>query len=109
MNLDRRHFLSVLGGATLAWPRTVEALGSQLASGGISGRSTPPRSPAFAMNSMSLTASSRSFGRITPMPARRTGSSSQNSFSQRLCARIPARQCSYSSGFGGPLVTMPFL
>lgn len=34
MNLDRRHFLSVLGGATLAWPRAVEALGTQLASGG---------------------------------------------------------------------------
>ena len=34
MRLDRRSFLSVLGGATLAWPRTVEALAQQLAPGG---------------------------------------------------------------------------
>ena len=34
MRLDRRSFLSVLGGATLAWPRTVEALARQLAPGG---------------------------------------------------------------------------
>lgn len=34
MSLDRRSFLSVLGGATLTWPRTVEALAQQLAPGG---------------------------------------------------------------------------
>ncbi len=34
MSLDRRSFLSVLGGATLTWPRTVEALAQQLASAG---------------------------------------------------------------------------
>jgi isopenicillin-N epimerase len=34
MRLNRRSFLSVLGGATLTWPRTVEALARQLASGG---------------------------------------------------------------------------
>lgn len=34
MTLDRRRFLSVLGGASLAWPRTVEALARDLASGG---------------------------------------------------------------------------
>ena len=34
MRLDRRSFLSVLGGATLTWPRTVEALAQQLAPGG---------------------------------------------------------------------------
>lgn len=34
MTLDRRRFFTVLGGASLAWPRTVEALGRELASGG---------------------------------------------------------------------------
>lgn len=34
MTLDRRRFFTVLGGATLAWPRTVEALARELASGG---------------------------------------------------------------------------
>ena len=34
MRLDRRRFLSVLGGATLTWPKTVEALAQQLAPGG---------------------------------------------------------------------------
>ena len=34
MSLDRRSFLSVLGGATLTWPKTVEALAQQLAPGG---------------------------------------------------------------------------
>lgn len=34
MRLDRRRFCTVLGGATLAWPRTVEALARELASGG---------------------------------------------------------------------------
>ena len=34
MPLDRRSFLSVLGGATLTWPRTVEAFARQLAPGG---------------------------------------------------------------------------
>ena len=34
MSLDRRSFLSVLGGATLTWPRTVEAFAQQLAPGG---------------------------------------------------------------------------
>ncbi|MBT5696304.1 MAG: hypothetical protein HOI62_06870, partial [Gemmatimonadales bacterium] len=34
MSLDRRAFFSVLGGASLAWPRAVEALALQLASGG---------------------------------------------------------------------------
>lgn len=34
MDLDRRRFLAVLGGTTLAWPRTVEALATRLASGG---------------------------------------------------------------------------
>lgn len=34
MGLDRRRFLSVLGGASLAWPRAVEALASELSSGG---------------------------------------------------------------------------
>jgi selenocysteine lyase/cysteine desulfurase len=32
--LDRRGFLSILGGATLAWPRTLEALGRRLERGG---------------------------------------------------------------------------
>lgn len=36
MSLDRRRFFTVLGGATLAWPRTVEALARELASGGSS-------------------------------------------------------------------------
>jgi isopenicillin-N epimerase len=31
---DRRRFLTVLGGASLAWPRTIEALARELASGG---------------------------------------------------------------------------
>ena len=34
MNWDRRRFLTVLGGASLAWPRTIEALAGELASGG---------------------------------------------------------------------------
>ena len=34
MPLDRRSFLSVLGGTTLTWPRTVEAFARQLAPGG---------------------------------------------------------------------------
>ena len=34
MTLDRRGFLTVLGGAGLAWPGTVEALARRLASGG---------------------------------------------------------------------------
>ena len=34
MSLDRRSFLSVLGGATLTWPKTVEALAQQLTPGG---------------------------------------------------------------------------
>ena len=34
MSLDRRSFLTVLGGAGLAWPRTVEALAGQLSAGG---------------------------------------------------------------------------
>jgi isopenicillin-N epimerase len=34
MTLDRRRFLTVLGGASLAWPGTVEALARELASGG---------------------------------------------------------------------------
>ena len=34
MSLDRRAFFSVLGGASLAWPRTVEALALELAPGG---------------------------------------------------------------------------
>lgn len=32
--LDRRSFLSLLGGASLAWPRTVEALARRLSTGG---------------------------------------------------------------------------
>lgn len=34
MRLDRRGFLSLVGGATLAWPRTVEALADDLRIGG---------------------------------------------------------------------------
>jgi selenocysteine lyase/cysteine desulfurase len=34
MRIDRRGFLSLLGGATLTWPKTVEALAQQLAPGG---------------------------------------------------------------------------
>lgn len=34
MTLDRRGFLAVLGGSTLAWPRRLEALAKQLATGG---------------------------------------------------------------------------
>jgi isopenicillin-N epimerase len=34
MTLDRRGFLAVLGGTTLAWPRRLEALAQQLATGG---------------------------------------------------------------------------
>lgn len=34
MKLDRRRFLTVLGGASLAWPGTVEALAQELVSGG---------------------------------------------------------------------------
>lgn len=34
MRLDRRRFLSVVGGASLAWPRTVEALARELERGG---------------------------------------------------------------------------
>lgn len=34
MRLDRRGFLSLVGGATLAWPRTVEALADDLRVGG---------------------------------------------------------------------------
>jgi selenocysteine lyase/cysteine desulfurase len=34
MSLDRRRFLTVLGGATLAWPRAVEALARELGAGG---------------------------------------------------------------------------
>jgi isopenicillin-N epimerase len=34
MTLDRRGFLAVLGGTTLAWPRRLEALAKQLATGG---------------------------------------------------------------------------
>ena len=65
--------------------------GSQSQSGGISGSRTPPRNPDSAMNSISFIASSRSFGKISPMPARRSGSSAQKSTSQRLCARMPAK------------------
>ena len=35
MRFDRRRFLSLLGGATLAWPKTVEALARQLQAGGV--------------------------------------------------------------------------
>jgi len=34
VNWDRRRFLTILGGASLAWPRTIEALARELASGG---------------------------------------------------------------------------
>ena len=34
MKLDRRSFLSVLGGASLAWPRAIEALARELEGGG---------------------------------------------------------------------------
>ena len=34
MTVDRRRFLAVLGGASLAWPRTVEAFARELGSGG---------------------------------------------------------------------------
>lgn len=34
MGFDRRRFLTVLGGASLAWPRTIEALARDLSSGG---------------------------------------------------------------------------
>ena len=34
MTVDRRHFLTVLGGASLAWPRAVAALEQDLQSGG---------------------------------------------------------------------------
>jgi isopenicillin-N epimerase len=34
MNLGRRHFLGLLGGASLAWPRAVDALSRQWAEGG---------------------------------------------------------------------------
>src|SRR4051812_45721844 len=46
-------------------------------------------------------ASSTSFKKICPMPARRAGNRAHQSASQRLCARMPASRCSYSSGFGG--------
>ena len=46
-------------------------------------------------------ASSMSLRKIWPMPARRSGNSSQKSFSHRLWAWMPARRCSYSSGLGG--------
>src|SRR5436190_2066589 len=35
------------------------------------------------------------------MPARRSGHSATKSTSHRLCARMPASRCSYSSGLGG--------
>lgn len=34
MTLDRRHFLSILGGASLAWPKTIGALARELERGG---------------------------------------------------------------------------
>ena len=46
-------------------------------------------------------ASSMSFRKIWPMPARRSGNSSHQSTSHRLWARMPARRCWYSSGGGG--------
>jgi selenocysteine lyase/cysteine desulfurase len=35
VSIDRRRFLTVLGGASLAWPGAVEALGRELSSGGL--------------------------------------------------------------------------
>ena len=34
MSVDRRRFLSIFGGASLAWPRAVEALATELHTGG---------------------------------------------------------------------------
>ena len=63
--------------------------------------STPPRSPCSWIQRTSSMASSTSFRKIWPMPARRSGKRPHQSASQRLCARIPASRCSYSSGLGG--------
>ena len=65
------------------------------------GSRTPPRRPCSLINLASAIASSMSFRKIWPMPARRSGASLQKSTSQRLWARIPASRCSYSSGGGG--------
>ena len=63
--------------------------------------STPPRSPCSWIQRTSSIASSTSFRKIWPMPARRSGKRPHQSASQRLWARMPARRCSYSSGLGG--------
>src|SRR5262249_48808221 len=85
------HQAMVLDGSKYRIPRRMIKGFEPISVRGLRGRRTPPRRPDAAMNWMSLIASSRSLGKMSPMPARRTGSSAQKSFSQRLWARMPAR------------------
>ena len=64
------------------------------ASGGTGWISTPPRKPCSLIHLTSSMASSMSFMKIWPMPARRSGNRSQKSTNQRLCAWMPANRCS---------------
>ena len=59
------------------------------------------------MNCTSAIASSTSFRKIWPTPARRSGLDAQKSASQRLCAWMPACRSSYSSADGGRAITAP--
>ena len=79
----------------------VERLEPRRRRAGRTAAATPPRRPCSLIHLTSSIASSMSLTKIWPMPARRSGNWPQKSSSQRLCARTPARRCSYSSGFGG--------
>ena len=70
-------------------------------SGAMFGRRMPPRRPFSLIHFVSSMASSMSLRKIWPTPARRSGNSPHQSFSQRLWACTPAWRCAYSSGVGG--------